>query len=960
MVTNVLAQTPTPSPTPSQSSNWFGLTEGQVPYWVTLLIALLVYLARPLVEMGGNRLLLWFRGLGKVGHFQQHYLTWLIGQCRYLPMIQPNVVAARWEYQWRTIKLEELYTPLSLGTVERQFEQREKWFDKYERVGKFSDWLRKQWHRLRPPHVPQAGDIGALLQQQPHLVVLGDPGSGKTTLLRYLALTAARSLRNKRLDGDDKRLGYQRFGWSKRPFPILIPLNLLADVTTWAEEKPLLDEIVATLPGDLQAHAPADFFEKRLRRGNCLVLFDGFDELGSREARSTMAKKIAGLANTYNHPANRYLVSSRIVGYENQLNTYGFQVRTVADLDDASIRLLIQRSYQAIALGESIGRSKQEEVELHAKYQARAQLLIDNLGRNQGLRTLAPNPLLLSLIVLVHMVKIELPEQRHLLYRDCVEILTERWEAVRSDMTGHMSIKAVEDLDLSQKIELLRKLALHMQKQRRPGGEQILLPRHELEAMIADHLPSLISSQLAAEPEKRQQECAQKARDLLENIRHKSGILTEKGHNSVGDPVVGFSHLTFLEYLAADAIRQQPDELLHLTRNLFHAAWRETLLLYVGMGNAAPVMQAALEDSTHTTHTTLTRLLLAGRCLTEKITLEPTLQRQILHGLSAYFLPPTAPPFGAIGALISLLGNEQRYDWLLENLDDLLTVEERRALLQPLEQLTVGSSYQPIQQILLRTMHHGEDLNARQQLGSILGAIGDPRDLDELVTVPAGKFTMGGDGEYDGKPSHEVMLDAYQIAKYPVTNAQYHQFVLATGHRPARDWPAGQPEPRKLNHPVVGISWRDANQYCAWLSQETGQPFRLPTEAEWEKAARGDQDTRAYPWGDAPPTAQLCNFEMKIGDTTPVGLYPAGASPYGCLDLAGNVWEWTSSLYKDYPYDPTDGRENPDDGGRRTLRGGAFVFNANYVRCAYRYDFEPDNWFYGFGFRVMSPGAFGR
>jgi len=977
-VADALAQTPTPAPVPA--APWWWRPEGEVPYGIILIILVIGVIvgkiAGPLLDLVGNGVRQWLQGLGKAGQFRQQYLTSIIGQCRYLPDLRPNIVGGRWEreYAQRSLRLEELFTPLSLGE-ERASHKRSELFEFDEEQPRWSlkrwpiqRWLVQQWQRFRPPNKPQAGDIGDLIQHHRQLVVLGDPGSGKTTLLRYLALTCARSLRNNRKDNDRRNMVYARLGWRKRPFPILISLNLLSDVIDWHDETKLLAEIVKTLPGELRAIYPPHFFEKQLKRGNCLVLFDGFDELGSRAARGIMARQIADLTHAYSKTTHCFIVSSRIVGYERQLNQYGFHERTVQDLDTDAIHTLIRRAYRAIAIGEALGRSAQEEADLHKRFATRAEQLIRNLDRNAGLQTLTPNPLLLSLIVLVHMVKIELPDERHLLYRDCVEILTEKWQIVRREAAGGSLAPTSEYLVLRDKIEILRVLALTMQKQRGPAGDQILMTRQEMEALIAAQLPNFIASELPANPAERTQACERKAADLLESIRQKSGILIEKGHNSVGDPVVGFSHLTFLEYLAADAIRQQPDELPHLTRNLFNAAWRETLLLYVGMGHAAPVIEAILADPAHTT---LTRLLLAGRCLTEKITLEPALQQQVLHGLGAYFLPPTAPPLVDIAALISRLGNEQRYDWLLENFDDLLMAAEAHALQTSLAHLTPDANYPLMQQILLRTMHQGTDMNARQIMGSLLGAIGDPRDLAEMVTIPAGKFTMGGDGQYDGKPVHEVDLDAYQIAKYPVTNAQYQRFVLATDHRPPSSWPDGQPEPRKLNHPVVGVSWHDANLYCAWLSQATGRTFGLPSEAQWEKAARGpstpsapstgsgagSRGERDYPWGNEPPTAQHCNFALTIGDTTPVGLYPAGASPTGCLDMAGNVWEWTASLYKAYPYDPHDGRENLEDGGNRTLRGGAFVDLDYVVRCAFRRYFGPDYRLFRLGFRVVSSGA---
>jgi formylglycine-generating enzyme required for sulfatase activity len=143
---------------------------------------------------------------------------------------------------------------------------------------------------------------------------------------------------------------------------------------------------------------------------------------------------------------------------------------------------------------------------------------------------------------------------------------------------------------------------------------------------------------------------------------------------------------------------------------------------------------------------------------------------------------------------------------------------------------------------------------------------------------------------------------------------------------------------RKQDHPVTCISWRDAQAFCRWAG------VRLPSEAEWEKVARGG-DGRIYPWGDEPPTDRLCNFNEKVGDTTPVGSYPAGASPYGCLDMAGNVWEWTSTLWGwSYPYDPSDGRENlsASDSVFRVMRGGSWYSPASGVGCGVRNDGYPD------------------
>ena len=228
----------------------------------------------------------------------------------------------------------------------------------------------------------------------------------------------------------------------------------------------------------------------------------------------------------------------------------------------------------------------------------------------------------------------------------------------------------------------------------------------------------------------------------------------------------------------------------------------------------------------------------------------------------------------------------------------------------------------------------------------------------EYVRVPAGEFLMGSTLAVDREaakgelPQHRVYLDEFCIGRYPVTNAQYAAFVRSAKHEAPSYWdqeglPAG-----RSDHPVVQVSWRDARAFCAWLSQATGRSFRLPTEAEWEKAARGTNG-RTYPWGDRWPEAELCNYEMLVGHTTPVGAYPGNVSPYGALDMAGNVGEWTSSLYRPYPYRADDGREDLTAEGVRVVRGGAYDLTRWNARCACRLRYAPDRRDNHDGFRVV-------
>jgi len=227
----------------------------------------------------------------------------------------------------------------------------------------------------------------------------------------------------------------------------------------------------------------------------------------------------------------------------------------------------------------------------------------------------------------------------------------------------------------------------------------------------------------------------------------------------------------------------------------------------------------------------------------------------------------------------------------------------------------------------------------------------------ELVRVPAGSFWMGSHPKRDEYaqpnelPRHRVHLSDYYMAVHPVTGAQYAVFAQAT----QRDFKLPQ---GREDHPAANVSWNDATAFCAWLSQLTGLNFGLPTEAEWEKAARG-ADGRLYPWGDAFEARRLNSFESDVHATAPVSEHsPDGDSPYGIADMCGNTWEWCADWYAEDEYrrrakarvaDP----QGPAQGAMRVLRGGAFDFNKAAARCAYRAANHPHERSYDYGFRVV-------
>jgi formylglycine-generating enzyme len=253
--------------------------------------------------------------------------------------------------------------------------------------------------------------------------------------------------------------------------------------------------------------------------------------------------------------------------------------------------------------------------------------------------------------------------------------------------------------------------------------------------------------------------------------------------------------------------------------------------------------------------------------------------------------------------------------------------------------------------------------------------------IPRFVEIPAGDFTMGAaDGEDDERPARRVTLDRFFIGMHPVTNVQYAEFVRNTGHRapdvrelpsfvsPVAEatfrelaspyvWRGGDlPRDRGL-HPVTLITHADAVAYCVWLGTRLGRAVRLPSEAEWERAARGGVDGRRYPWGDEIDPSRsnfLPDASLKrMRGTRPVGTFPP--NPFGLHDMAGNVWEWVADWYRPDAYQalgPTN-PVGPVVGSMRVLRGGSWVsHDVLQLRCAYRHKVPPDTYAYSVGFRV--------
>lgn len=231
--------------------------------------------------------------------------------------------------------------------------------------------------------------------------------------------------------------------------------------------------------------------------------------------------------------------------------------------------------------------------------------------------------------------------------------------------------------------------------------------------------------------------------------------------------------------------------------------------------------------------------------------------------------------------------------------------------------------------------------------------------IPPTVIIPAGPFLMGSDPtrdygtQDDEKPRHTVRLNAYDVAIFPVTVAEY-ELALRLGvvvEPPAIGTVSWQYQQQTRDNPVVCVTWPNAMAYARWLSQCSGQNWRLLTEAEWEKAARGD-DGRFYPWGNVWNPAQANTVESGMGHPTPIGTYPTTGS-YGLYDMSGNVWEWTTTIPASYPY-AADGRERSDGSAGRVVRGGSWDNGSLLARCAFRMMYEANTYATDLGFRLCN------
>jgi formylglycine-generating enzyme required for sulfatase activity len=369
---------------------------------------------------------------------------------------------------------------------------------------------------------------------------------------------------------------------------------------------------------------------------------------------------------------------------------------------------------------------------------------------------------------------------------------------------------------------------------------------------------------------------------LFKEIEPVCGLLNRQ---SSGD--IAFAHLTFQEFLAA---RHMLDMDIGYKKYIDDPWWEETLLLYTGLMN-------------------LDMKKRSNSIVQELIDLKPT--------------------------RLQLLGCKALRDFQASKREE--------------------TAVKSVKETLVKLIGSKAPLEERFEAGDILGTLGDPRiDIlsPPMVHVPAGEFTRGSDEHESEQPIRQVYLDEFMMGKYPVTNREFKEFIRDGGYNNKDHWTQGGWEWRDKknisepglwhdrkwngpNFPVVGVGWYEAAAYAKWLSQKTGKNYALPSEARWEKAARGGKGL-IYPWGNE-FDKNLCNSdECGLNRTSPAGIFAGGESPYGCVDMAGNVWEWCNDWYGRYGDEYQKNPTGPGSGTSRVMRGGSWNYYAGYLRCSFR------------------------
>jgi len=780
-------------------------------------------------------------------------------------------------------------------------------------------------------------------------VLLGAPGSGKSTFINHLAFCLAMH----HLEPENNWLTHLA-GWPESETDLLPVLVTLRDFARWAVAQP--DTATATVGGFLEHRLAewdlSDFaapLRETLRQGRAIVFFDGLDEIPTGIQRTAVRDAVADFARTY--AKARIIVTCRTLSYQSpdwQLPKERFPAFELAPFTEEKIAHFIAAWYAELA---DLGAVHREDVEgLVAHLQTAVQ--------RPDIARLAPNPLLLTVMALVHAYRGRLPEARALLYEECTDLLLWRWEGLKGE--GQTGLRALLDEAGLQDVDLKRVLW------------ELAYAAHQGNGAAEETMADIGEATLwKALRQLHPQQSLDWADRVVAQIKERAGLLVEREPG-----IYTFPHRTFQEYLAGSHLSVQVDFPTQAALLVSEAAfWREVVLLAVGrqvhvMGDVSRPLALAAE-------------LCPAACVDDDACWRRAwLAGEVLHETG-----------------VNRVGQSQQGRDLLERIRERLCALVEGGHLAARERAEAGDllgqlddpRFDPDCYFLPRTYR------------------GAPEPLWGFVKIPAGRFVLGSrdkEAWEDEQPQQKLTIPYdYWMARYPVTVAQFGAFVAAAGYENdgwwtptgwawrrgewdsqvkgdyTRDWLKRRPaalrgapmwwdsQQRYPTRPVMGVSWFEAVAYCRWLeeqlrarnamspvlqSEKLGRfQVRLPSEAEWEKAARCG-DARRYPWGDENWDEERANINAsRISHASPVGLYPRGANSWGLHDMAGNVWEWTQTLYASYPYSEKDGRNAPETEGNRVLRGGSWDDDERLARCASRLGSVPDGFLKCVGFRAV-------
>lgn len=678
------------------------------------------------------------------------------------------------------------------------------------------------------------------------------------------------------------------------------------------------------------------------------VFLDGLDELRDAEDRRLFLAWLAEEVREW--PEIPFLLTSRPVAWsraEAEALGTAFHAFDLLALSQTSVDDYVVRWFRHAAEREKVGCDDDALATALSLADTEAAALLDELHRRdpteaERIRGLTGNPLTLSTVCLVYRRHALLPKGRGLLYRQCLEVL------LRGRREGGRPT-----FDLDEGVRLLRDLAFRMQESTVDASSPKEVPRAELIAHLERAREDIACLQ------------DRPPHELLDDLARGCGVLVSPD----GD-LHQFVHLTVQEFLAYEAVRAR-GEGAWLAERVADPRWREPILLGMADSTTQREFLGALLSGPLPTHE---KLLLA--CRSEK-DLEREPFRDLFDASSGRDAADVAtvlrvfrdkPPRWVSAAAEALCSHpDEEVQRLAHPLAGRVWVDPRRHpdgdgpfvgyVDDPRGMVQQGGDLVPV------------DLGIGSRWRSA------PLDL-EWVWVPPGEFLMGatkqeGQPGFDPEaadnegPAHRVRVErGFWMGRFPVTNAQYRRFVEAEGAREPQCF--RRPGFGAPDQPVTGVSWDDARAYARWASGAAGVPVTLPTEAQWEYAARGG-DGRRYPWGpEAPDIARAWCQRVADGGSldgpAPVGGLPRGAGPYGAEEQAGNVWEWCMDRYRPYapgaivhpePAPHSDGMLSLNDFKIRVLRGGSWSGSPRWLRATGRYWSIPWNLDIFIGFRVV-------